>query len=85
MQNESPSTSGRLPNLRKGFLNPRKVRAVTFYTITACIILSVIVSILAIWDFAKTDAFWRMISTFAVIALGSAVFAFINNVFGPSD
>ncbi|HVO72476.1 MAG TPA: hypothetical protein VMT35_00510 [Ignavibacteriaceae bacterium] len=85
MNNQSEPGTTNLPKIGKGFLNPRKVRAVTFYTITACIILSVVVSILAIWDFAKTDAFWRMISTFAVIALGSAVFAFINNVFGPRD
>jgi hypothetical protein len=26
-----------------------------------------------------------MISTFAVIAVGSAVFAFVNNIFGPSE
>jgi hypothetical protein len=66
----------------KGFLNPRVVRAVTFYIITTCVILSVIVCILAIWNFARTDAFWRMIATFAVIAVGSAIFAFINNIFG---
>jgi hypothetical protein len=83
MENELSSSSKSIKD-PKGFLNPRKVRAVTFYIITACIILSVIVSILAIWDFAKTDAFWRMISTFAVIAVGSAVFAFVNNIFGPS-
>jgi hypothetical protein len=69
----------------KGFLNPRGVRAFTFYTISACVILSVIVSILAIWDFTKTDALWRMIATFGVIGVGSAVFAFINNVFGTED
>ena len=68
MQNESEFITGKL---LKGFLNSSKVRAITFYIITTCIILSVIVSILAIWDFAKTDAVWRMISTFAVVALGS--------------
>lgn len=65
----------------KGFLNPKIVKGITFYIISACIILSVIVSILAIWEYAKTDAFWRMIATFAVIALGSAVFAFVNGIF----
>lgn len=69
----------------KGFLNPRIVRAMTFYIITACIVLSVIVCILAIWDFANKDVFWRMISTFAVIAMGSALFAFVNNIFGVRD
>ena len=66
----------------KGFLNAKIVRAVTFYIITICVILSVIVCILAIWDFAKSDSLWRMIATFAVIALGSGIFALINNIFG---
>jgi hypothetical protein len=70
---------------KKGFLNPRIVRAITFYIITTCVILSVIVCILAIWDFARTDVFWRMIATFSVIGVGSAVFAFVNNIFGVED
>ena len=65
----------------RGFLNPKIVKGFTFYTISACIILSVIVCILAIWDYAKTDAFWRMIATFGVIAVGSAIFAFVNGIF----
>jgi len=70
---------------KKGFLNPGIVRAITFYIITSCVILSVIVCILAIWNFARTDVFWRMIATFTVIAVGSAVFAFVNNIFGIED
>ena len=71
--------------LTKGFLNPKIVRAITFYIISACVIFSVLVCILAIWDFAETDSFWRMIATFAVIAVGSAIFAFVNNIFGIDD
>ena len=66
----------------KGFLNPKIVKAVTFYIISACIILSVVISILAIWGSAKPDAFWRMIATLGVIGVGSAVFAFVNGIFG---
>jgi hypothetical protein len=69
----------------KGFLNPRIVKGVTFYLISACIILSVIISILAIWGSTKPDALWRMIATLAVIGLGSAVFAFVNGVFGSPE
>ena len=65
----------------RGFLSPKLVKGVTFYIISACIILSVIASILAIWEYAKSDVFWRMIATFGVIALGSAVFAFVNGIF----
>jgi nucleoside recognition membrane protein YjiH len=69
----------------KGFLNPKVVRAVTFYIISACIIFSVAVCILAIWNYAKTDVFWRMIATLGVIAIGSAVFAFVNGIFGTEE
>jgi uncharacterized integral membrane protein len=69
----------------KGFLNPKIVRAVTFYIISACIIFSVAVCILAIWNYAKSDVFWRMIATLGVIAIGSAVFAFVNGIFGVEE
>ena len=69
----------------KGFLNPKVVRAVTFYIISACIIFSVAVCILAIWNYAKTDVFWRTIATLGVIAIGSAVFAFVNGIFGTEE
>ena len=68
-----------------GFLNAGIVRAITFYVISACIILSVIMCILAIWDYAQTDVFWRMMATFGVIAIGSAVFAFVNGIFGVDE
>ena len=68
-----------------GFLSVKIVRAITFYIISACIILSVIMCILAIWDYAKTDVFWRMMATFGVIAVGSAVFAFVNGIFGVDE
>jgi nucleoside recognition membrane protein YjiH len=69
----------------KGFLNPKIVRAVTFYIISACIVFSVAVCILAIWNYAKTDVFWRMIATLGMIAIGSAVFAFVNGIFGVEE
>ncbi|MFC1497251.1 hypothetical protein ACFLS1_02095 [Verrucomicrobiota bacterium] len=70
---------------RKGYIDPDKVKAFTFYTISICIGLSVIVCILAIWDFAKNDVFWRTLSTFGVISLGTMIFSVVNAWFDPSD
>ena len=67
---------------RKGFLEPKKVRAVAFYVITLCIIVSVVACILAIWDFAQGDALWRTVATCVVIAAGCGVFSVINVIFG---
>ena len=85
MKDEPKQEKKKILRPGKGFLNSKVVRSITFYIITACVILSVIICILAIWDFARTDVFWRMIATFSVIGVGSAIFAFINNIFGTED
>jgi hypothetical protein len=69
----------------KGFFPPHLVRAVTFYIISTCIVASVVVCILAIWDFAKTNALWRLIATFVVVAVGTALFAMVNGIFGDDQ
>lgn len=70
---------------KKGFLNPQAVKSFTFYTIVFCILASVVACILAIWDFAQQDVFWRMIATFLVVASGAGAFAFVNGIFGEED
>jgi hypothetical protein len=66
----------------KGFLNPRTVKLFSFVTMSICIVGSVFVSILAIWDFTKSDVWYRSLATLAVIALGTAIFAVVNEKFG---
>jgi hypothetical protein len=67
---------------QKGFINPRLVKAISFYTITTCIIFSVVMCILAIWEYAEPDIFWRTVATLGVIGVGTAVFAYVNGIFG---
>jgi hypothetical protein len=67
---------------RKGFLNPRTIKLFSFTTISICIVGSVFVSILAIWDFTKSDVWYRSLATLAVIAIGTAIFAVVNEKFG---
>lgn len=69
----------------RGFLEPRKVRAAAFYTITLCILVSVVASILAIWDFAPKDVFWRTVATCVVIAGAAGIFSVVNAVFGSDQ
>jgi len=66
----------------KGFLNPRTIKLFSFMTISICIVSSVFVSILAIWDFTKSDVWYRSLATLAVIAIGTAIFAVVNEKFG---
>ena len=76
--NEPPAREPR----RKGFLNPRTIKLFSFMIITVCIVGSVFVSILAIWDFTKSDVWYRSLATLAVIAIGTAIFAVVNEKFG---
>ena len=66
----------------KGFVNPRTIKLFSFMTMSICIVGSVFVSILAIWDFTKTDVWYRSLATLAVIAIGTAIFALVNEKFG---
>ncbi|MDZ4742559.1 MAG: hypothetical protein SGI98_03975 [Verrucomicrobiota bacterium] len=87
----SDSSTPPIPNQKKqakkpkGFLNPHLVRAVSFYVITGCVIFCVLVSILRIWDFTRGEVLWRLISTFIVVGVGTAIFTFVNEAFGTSD
>jgi hypothetical protein len=72
-------SSGKRP---KGFLNPRAIKLFSFITMSICIVGSVFVSILAIWDFTKSDVWYRSLATLAVIAIGTAIFAVVNEKFG---
>ena len=69
----------------KGYFPPHIVRAVSFYIISLCIAASVVVCILAIWDFAKKDSLWRLIASFLVVGIGTATFAMVNGIFGDEN
>ncbi|MCK4912767.1 MAG: hypothetical protein KAS05_03490 [Candidatus Omnitrophica bacterium] len=66
----------------KGYLNPLKVKKFSFFIITLCILFSVVVSILAIWDFAGQDVLYRTLATLGVIALSCVFFTLINENYG---
>lgn len=72
----------RNPKSSKGFFSPRIVRAASFYIILLCIVLSVFVCILAIWDFTGRNALGRMVASCLVVGVGTALFAFVNGRFG---
>ena len=69
----------------KGFLNPHVVHALSFWIITACILVAVVAAILAIWEFTKTDVLWRTVATCVVIGAGTLLFAWVNGLFGADD
>lgn len=70
---------------RRGYLAPDLVRALAFWTITLCVIISVTASILAIWEYTVTEVLWRTVATCLVIAAGTGAFALLNRWFAGTD
>jgi hypothetical protein len=80
-----PPASARPARKPKGYFPPHIVRAVSFYIISLCIAASVVVCILAIWDFARKDSLWRLVASFLVVGVGTAAFAMVNGIFGDEN
>ena len=76
-----------LPERRKrhGYINPERVARWSFWTATLCVLIAVVASVLAIWEFTGTDVLWRTVATCAVVGLGVVIFAWLNSLFDPSD
>ena len=70
---------------KRGFLNPDLIWRFSFWTISACLLVAVVASILAIWQFAGTDALWRTVATCAVIGAGTLTFSWVNGLFGSDE
>jgi uncharacterized membrane protein YqjE len=68
--------------IKKGILNPKMVRVVSFTIITLSLIACTVLCILAIWDFAKSDVIWRAIATFVVVSVTAGLFALVNERLG---
>jgi len=67
---------------RRGFLNAQLVRGFSFLTTSMCILVAVVASLLAIWEYTGTDVLWRTVATCAVIGGGTMAFALVNTLFG---
>ena len=66
---------------KRGYLSPGGVRKIAFWTTSACILVAVLASLLAIWEFTGTDVLWRTVATCAVIAAGMMAFFVVNTLF----
>ena len=69
----------------RGVIDPVLVRKTCFKIISVSLLVCALLCILAIWEFTKSDAVWRAISTFGVIAAASGIFAIVNEKFGEPN
>ena len=70
--------------MSRGFLSPRRVTLFSFWITATCILVAVVASILAIWEFTGTDALWRTVATCVVIGVGTLAFSWVNTLFGEA-
>jgi hypothetical protein len=74
------------PNrIRRGYLNPHVIHRFSFWTTTGCLLVAVVASVLAIWQYTGTDVLWRTVATCAVIGAGTLLFSSVNGLFGDDD
>ncbi|HEX8248429.1 MAG TPA: hypothetical protein VF599_09675 [Pyrinomonadaceae bacterium] len=66
----------------KGIINPRMLRNVAFGVITFSLVVCTVLCILAIWEFTKSDAWWRAIATFVVVSVAIGILTFVNEKLG---
>ncbi len=67
---------------RKGVLDPRRVRIVSFSVISLGLFGAALLCVLAIWDYAKHDTAWKSIATLGVITTTMVAFTILNEAFG---
>jgi hypothetical protein len=70
---------------RKGYVQPALVVRRSFWITTTCILIAVVGSVLAIWQFTGTDALWRTVAMCAVIGAGTLTFSWINGLLDPGE
>jgi hypothetical protein len=66
---------------KKGYFNHKRVKAVSFYIIISCIVLAVVISNLRVWQVLDPGIFWQLLISFAILAVGSALFTIVNGLF----
>ena len=70
---------------KRGYLDPDKVRAVAFWTTSACIVVGVAATLLAVWQFSGTDVLWRTVASCAIVGGGMLAFALLNALFDTTE
>jgi hypothetical protein len=69
------------PQPRRGFIDPVEVRELTFLSALACVLLTVVLLLAAIWDFADGLFVLRCFATMIVALLALLIFGWINSQF----
>ena len=77
-QLQAPKTK----SARKGLIDAKKIKKITFTVVVLCLIVSTFSCIMAIWDFTNDDALWRTIATSITVSLSMVIFNAINLAYG---
>ena len=70
---------------KKYYVNPNKLKKITFIVVSICILIGVIACILSIWKFTGEEFLMRTTSTCVVISGGLIAFCLVNAIFGSEQ
>lgn len=82
MEKENREPTIKVKHEIKGVVEPKLVRNISFTVITISLVACTVLCILAIWEFAKSDAVWRAVATFIVVSVATGIFTFVNEKLG---
>lgn len=68
----------------KGYISNGKVKAILFSVISLSIFISVMVIILAIWDYIGHEVASKVVGTLGAIIGGGMLFSWVNTMFAPA-
>ena len=80
--NEALAAARRWPR-RIGVINAKIVRVLAFIIISAVMIGSAFLCVMAVWGSVAPEVAWRALATLGIVALATAVFVSLNEGFGP--
>lgn len=82
MVNKPPKGYMNEKGARRGIVNPKIFRIVCFVIISVATIIFTAISILAVWDFTKSDVVWRSITSLGIIVVSVIVLMIANETLG---
>ncbi len=79
---KQPDTARQPPNDKSGVLPIQRVKTGLFALASACVLLCVVMSILAIWNYVGNASAYKTAASCAVLVVGAALFDQLNRHFG---
>lgn len=85
MEHESKWKSSTNDRQKVGFIDRKKVNKFLFILVSASLFISVVIIILAIWDYVGKEFASKTVATLGTLIAGGVGFTWVNQYFGSNN